>query len=160
MAGTKKGSAGNGGRRKGSGRKKGDKANNGRAGKSPEQFMGALIPVGPIIDHDENVEYVEAEVMDDNFRKGEYIDPVDFCLAVINGDTETLAKVGVIEQPCLDQKLEASRIAVQYTNKKKPVETVSKHQFSWLTEISEAEHRVSNLRMDIEDNDFAADTVN
>lgn len=164
MAGTSKGSKGNGGRRKGSGRKKGDPNNRGRAGKSPQQFMDALVPVGPRVDHDQpEAEAVEAEFVDADFtQKKEYIDPVDFCLAVINSDQEVLIKAGVVEFPTLDQKLEASRVAIPYTNKKKPVETVSKHQFSWLDEISEAEQRLRNLRQDDMDIEYdrATDTVN
>lgn len=164
MAGTKDGSKGNGGRRKGAGRKKGAQGNRGRAGKSPKQFMNALVVSGPRVDHDQpEAEAVEAEFVDADFtQKMEYIDPVDFCLAVINGDQEVLLKAGVMQFPDLDQKLEASRIAIQYTNKKKPVETISKHQFSWLDEMSEAEQRLRNLRkddMDIE-NDRATDTIN
>lgn len=156
MAGAGKGN--NGGRRKGAGRKKGAPGNNGRAGKSPEQFMNALVPVGPRSDE----EPIEPEVVDADFtRKKEYIDPVEFCLAVINGDQEILARCGLVEAPDLDQRLEASRIAVRYTNKAKPVENITKHQHSWSDEISEAEQRLRDLRMDeMEMNDSATNTVN
>lgn len=92
-----------------------------------------------------------------------YVDPVDFCLAVINGDVEVLARCGLDKLPNISARIEAARIAIPYTNKKKPVETVSKHQFSWHDEISEAEQRVANLRRDedgIGDYDSATNTVN
>lgn len=148
-----------GGKRKGSGRKKGDPKNRGRGGASPKDFMNALVVAGPRQDHDEKAEYVEAEFVDADFTgKREYVDPVEFCQAVINGDHAVLSKCGVAEIPCLDQKLAAAKIAIKYTNKPKPVETVSKHQFSWVDEINEAEQRVKSMRMDIE-NDSAPETT-
>lgn len=147
-----------GGKRKGAGRKKGDKTNRGRAGKSPDQFMNALIPAGPRVDHDE-AEYVEAEIVEPREGKThqeEYVDPVQFCLAVINNDQEILTRCGVIEIPNIAVKIEAARIAVKYTNKPKPVETISKHQFSWVDEITEAENRLKTLRKDQNDDDGAA----
>lgn len=141
-----------GGKRKGAGRKKGDKNNNGRAGKSPDQFMNALIPAGP------HVEYVEAEIVEPREGKTqqeEYIDPVQFCLAVINDDRAILARCGVIEVPNIAVKVEAARIAVKYTNKPKPVETISKHQFSWVDEITEAENRLKALRKEHNDDGAA-----
>lgn len=140
-----------GGRRKGAGRKKGDQDNNGRGGTSPEQFMRMLVPAGPRVDH---TEHVEAEQVPPGQRFGEIppaVDPVEFCLAVVNGDMALLGRLGVIEQPSLDQRLFASRVAVKFTNKPKPVEVVSKHQFSWVDEISAAEHRVRELRKDRND---------
>jgi hypothetical protein len=154
------GKKGNGGPRKGAGRKKGDPSNRGRGGKSPKDFMNALVPISPRVDHDQpKSEHVEAEFVDVDFTgKMEYIDPVEFCQAIINGDHQILSRCGVVEIPGLDQKLEAARIAVKYTNKPKPVETISKHQFSWMDEISEAEQRIKNLRMGAEHD--ATDTVN
>ena len=161
MAGAK----GSGGKRKGAGRKKGDPTNTGRRGKSPKDLMNAMIVAGPRVDHGKDVPPgVEAEPIDADFtaQKMHYIDPVQFCQAVINGDTFVLQQCGVLEIPDLDQKLEASRISVQYTNKKKPVETLSKHEHSWVTGITEAEQRVSNLRMDVEveDHEDTTTTVN
>lgn len=137
------------------GRRKGDPNNRGQAGKTPEQFMRQLVPLGPRIDH---AEYIEAEPVDGNAEFGkrrEYIDPVEFCQAVINNNQEILSLCGVMEPIGLEDKLAAAKIAAPYTNKKKPVETVSKHQFSWVDEITEAENRTRNLRMDIEENDRA-----
>ena len=152
------GGKGCGGSREGAGRKKGDRNNRGRAGKTAKQFMTSLVPSGPRIDHDE---HVQAETLDADFTyKKEYVDPVQFCLAVMNGDQEVLSKAGVVEIPTLDQKLEASRVAIQYTNKKKPVEIASKHQFSWLDEMSEADQRVQKLRMDDLENDRTPEPVN
>jgi hypothetical protein len=149
MAG-KKGRSG--GPRKGkNGRKKGDPDNNGRGGKTPDQFMKALIPVGPRTDHDQ-AEAVEGEYIDADFtpKKATYIDPVDFCQAVVNGDLEVLKACGVVQIPDLDQKLLASKIAVPYTNKKKPVDHTHKHELSWTDQINEAENRLRTKRMDLE----------
>jgi hypothetical protein len=164
MAGTKDGSKNNGGRRKGAGRKKGDRNNRGRAGQSPRQFMNALVVAGPRVDHDRpEAEFVEAEAVDADFtKKMEYVDPVEFCQAVINSDQEILTKCGVLQIPTLEDKLMAAKVAVPYTNKKKPVETISKHQFSWLDEISEAENRLRTKRMNTEEfqHDHAPKSVN
>lgn len=119
--------------------------------------MNALIPAGPRVDHSE---HVEAEKVEPGQGFGEIpprVDPVEFCLAVINEDRTVLTQCGVIEMPSLDQKLFAARVAVKFTNKPKPQETISKHQFSWVDEISEAEHRVRNLRKDKND---PANTIN
>lgn len=150
MAG-KKGKSG--GARKGAGWKKGDKRNRGRHGPTPEQFMNMLVPAGPRVDHD-RAEHADAEQVKPGEGFGEIppkIDPVDFCLAVINNDTAVLHSVGLIEIPSLDQRLFAARVAVPFTNKRKPVEVVSKHQFSWVDEISAAEQRTRQLRKDPND---------
>lgn len=154
------GSGGNGkkgGKRKGSGRKKGDPNNRGKAGKSPDQFMRELIVAGSRVDPQAE----EAEAVEVNFdeQPKEYVDPVTFCQAVVNGDTNTLSKCGVMEIPTLDQKLDAAKIAVKYTNKAKPVETITKHEHSWIDGITQAEQRVKTLRMDPL-NDDAPETVN
>src|SRR5688572_24664731 len=112
-----------GGRRKGAGRKKGDPTNRGRRGKTPGDFMREMVPAGPRIDH----ERVEAEPVEPGQGFGEVpqpLDPIEFCLAVINGDMATLMRCGVAEFPTLDQKIQAARFASPYTNKKKPLETI------------------------------------
>lgn len=146
----------NGGRRKGAGRKKGDPNNRGRAGKSPEDFMKSLVPVGPVIDHGE-----EGETIDADFTvQRDYVDPVTFCQAVINHDPEILLRCGVNPGDITHvDKLFAAKIAVKYTNKPQPVETITKHQHSWAESISQGEQRVKNLRKDLE-NDDAPATVN
>ncbi len=133
------------------GRKKGDKSNRGRGGKTPKQFMNQLVPVP-------DVERIEAEAIDADFTLAPWrVDPVDFCLAVINNDQEVLNRIGVIEIPDIDTRLEAARIAAPYTNKKKPVDANIKHQYSWVSEITEAEQRTRSLRMDV--NERAPDTT-
>ncbi len=156
MAGTSKGSKGNGGRRKGAGRKKGEAGNKGRAGKSPEQFMNALVPAGPRVDHDRKpeAEPIDAEPVDFG-TPIEPIDPVQFCLAVINGNKFILQSCGVsdgaIEMIKADVgiKIEAARIAAPFTNKKKPVDVDHKHTHSWGAAITEAENRTRTMRMDV-----------
>jgi hypothetical protein len=149
-----------GGRRKGAGRKKGEKNHRGCAGKSPQDFMNALVPAGPRVNHDEPP--IEPEILDADFTaEKHYVDPVEFCLAVINGDNEVLARCGITAFPDMDQKLEASRIAVKYTNKAKPVETITKHEHSWMDGITKAEQRVKTLRMDLEnDGAYTPETTN
>lgn len=149
-----------GGARKGSGWKKGDKRNRGRHPPTPEQFMNSLVPAGPRIDHDKS-EHVKAERVEPGQGFGEIppkIDPVEFCLAVINNDRRVLGQLGLIEIPSMDQRLFAARVAIPFTNKRKPVEVVSKHQFSWVDEISAAEQRARQLRKD--PNDDPTRTVN
>jgi len=137
------------------GRKKGDKRNHGRGGKTPQEFMNALVPAGPVVDHGETL---ETEKVDADFTgKKPYIDPVAFCEAVINNDREVLDMLGVYEHPKLGDRLEAARISVKFTNKPKPVETVSKHQFSWMDTISAAENRVKSLRMGHKNDDDNTD---
>lgn len=139
-----------GGRRKGAGRKKGDPSNRGAAPPTPEQFMRSLVPAGPRCDHNE--EAIEAEPVDADFTKEQpKVDPVEFCLAIINNDRETLMRCGVIEVPDVSAKLMAAKVAIPYTNKRKPVEVVSKHQFSWADEMNDAERRIREMRMEVAD---------
>lgn len=146
----KKNKGGTGGKRKGAGRKRGDKDNRGRGGQTPKQFMNALIVAGNRVDHDE-APFIEAEPVDFDFtKKMEYVDPVEFCQAVINGDAEVLGRCGVVQIPDLDQKLSAAKIAVKFTNAPKPTESTVKHKHSWSDEITAAENRVKNLRRDVE----------
>lgn len=139
------------------GRKKGDPKNKRGAKKTtPEEFMGKmLIAAGPRIDHDETIEAEPVDASHEFGKRRECIDPIEFCQAVINNNEEILSLCGVREPIGLEDKLAAAKVAAPYTNKKKPVETVSKHQFSWVDEITEAENRTRNLRMDIEENDRA-----
>lgn len=133
-----------GGRRPGAGRKKGDPEHTGAAGTTPEQFMRMMVPA----------DHVHAEKVPPGEGFGEVqpkVDPVEFCLAVINNDRRVLTQCGVTEFPTLDQQLFAARVAVKFTNKSKPVEVVSKHQFSWVDEISAAEQRVRDLRKNVND---------
>lgn len=149
----KKGKGSHGGRRPGAGGPR-------RPYDRPKKIMNAMVPAGPRIDHDKK--FADAEYIDpidiDFAKKQEYIDPVDFCLAVINGDQEILSRVGLLEIPDLDQKLEAAKAVLPYTNKRKPAEVISKHQFSWMDEITEAENRVKGMRLDVTDD--APNTVN
>jgi hypothetical protein len=134
-----------GGKRKGAGRKKGA-PNNGRGGTSPEEFMKMLVPAQ---------ERVEAEPVEPGQGFGEIpkpVDPVEFCMAVINGDGPLLTRLGVIELPTLDQRLFAARVAVKYTNQAKPAEVITKHQFSWVDELNAAENRLKELRKSRDDN--------
>ncbi len=147
-----------GGRKKGAGRKKGDGGRHGPI--DAKAFMNAMVVAGQRQDHDP--EQAEQETVRPGEGFGEInlnpVDPVDFCLAVINNDRTVLNGCGVIEIPSLDQKLFAARVAVKFTNKPKPAEVISKHQFSWVDEISAAEQRVRDLRKNV--NDDPTRTVN
>lgn len=78
------------------------------------------------------------------------LDPVQFCLAVINGDVETLRRCGVVEVPGLDHKLIAARVSAPYINQQKPRETIVKTAFSWADSITAAEQRAIALRLKVE----------
>lgn len=127
---------------------------NGRPKRTPEEYMKQLVPARPRIDHDDEAE--EAEAVDGepyNYRE-DWIDPVEFCQAVINADPEVLSRIGIRKPPSITQRLDAARIAIPYTNKRKPVEINNKHDVSWVDEIREAEERLSS-RVDVEDIEVA-----
>lgn len=130
------------------GKKKGDGP--GRPRKTPEEFMGDLVPAGPRVDHNEaeEAEFVDGEY--ETFTRENWIDPVEFCQAIINADYDVLTKVGIRKPPSITQRLDAARIAIPYTNKRKPVEINNKHEVSWVDEIREAEERL-NSRLSPED---------
>lgn len=144
------------GKKKKNGRKKGDPNNRGRAGKSAEQFMGELVPHGHIFS-DADPETVTVDFT----ARPVYVDPVSFCQAVINGDNTILTKCGVVEIPTLEDKLEAARIAVKYTNNALPTKSIMTHEFSWGEQVSKAEQRLRELRMEaIRDRDREPEIIN
>lgn len=128
MAGRKKGTPKTGGRKKGT------------KDRTPADLMHEM------------VEHIPAsEVLPPARAK---IDPIEFCQAVINGDTETLKNCGVEpDKVALRHKMEAARIAAPYTNKRKPIETVNKHEISYADEIQRAEQRTLLMRKGLSDDD-------
>lgn len=139
------------------GRKKGGKnPHGGSDGLTPEEFKDKLCPAGPIFTKPGD-EPPEAEPIDADFTKPkDYVDPVTFCLAVINHDTEVMIRCGVIQQPILEDKIMAAKIAAPYVNRKLAPEQPKKSddKTSWSAITTEAENRLQN-RMDI--NERASD---
>ena len=140
-------------KKKRGGKKKGTKD------KRPKDIVNELIPVSVRVDYDE-AEQVDAEPLDADFTvKKEYIDPVEFCKAVYNGDEEVLNRLGIMKPPTLGQRLDAARVAIPYTNEKKPQQIATqKHVHSWSDEMKEAEERLT--KRVVLDNERQPETIN
>lgn len=126
--------------------------------KQPHEFMNELVPSGPRVDHDEDdgpaFIYKEEDIFE---ARGQWLDPVDFCLALINADEAVLKKVGITKPPSISQRLYAASIAIPYTNKRQPQEVNAKVSHSWADAIQKAEDRLDQ-RIDINDLDRASTT--
>lgn len=134
--------------------------NRGRGGRNPKEFMNQLVVLPPKTGGGGGSDGINADF---GSLPPAYLDPVQFCLAVINGDLETLRACGVVEVPTMEHKLVAARVAAKYTNQAKPIETITKHAFSWQESITAAEQRVQALRMKVDEEDgqrAGPDTIN
>lgn len=113
----------NGGFRKGAGRKPGDTQKDPRA------------------------------IMKDAGFATHWLSPIEFCLALMNGDTamlygrnpETGAPVEG-RDPTLSQRIEAARIAAPFMHQKLPHLVEQNVTHSWADIIQEAESRLSTMR--------------
>lgn len=118
--------------------------------KKPKDILNQLVPAGPRIDHDLPPPPPNDEPRTDYTMGGKYIDPVEFCMALINADPLVLGRLGIFNPPSVTQRIEAARIAIPYTNARKPVEVLSKHEHSWVEEVNKAEDRLSKMREEYE----------
>ncbi len=138
---------GRGGRRPGAGQKKGGKK------LTPAIMAKAMLP--------STVTVLPAQSGGSYPMKPGYVDPIDFCLAVMNNDTELLKKLGmdmsVKKRPGPSIRLEAARIAAPYTNRKLPTELHVKDKRGWADTVRGAENRVSTMRQPYERPDADAD---
>lgn len=125
-----------GGRRLGAGQKKGGKK------VTPAIMAKALLPA--------TVTILPAQSGGSYPMKPGYVDPIDFCLAVMNNDVALLKKLGVDmsakKRPNISLRLEAARVAAPYTNRKLPTELHVKDKRGWADTVRAAEARASNMR--------------
>lgn len=131
--------AGKPGGRKNNRRPKGSKD------KTPEALMNQLVPAGPRQEYQEPPK--DPPPRADGFAQArQYIDPVTFCLALVNCDPVVLNSLGIMKPPSVTQMIEAARIVIPYTNKRLPLDINTKHEHSWAEEMTKADERVSSMR--------------